>query len=436
MADRAVTPAGADRAVTPVGADRAVILAGADRAAFGVGLGARLREHGVPVGLTAVRDLVRAWEAGPPRGRTELYWTARVCLVKDRSQLKAFDAVFDAVFGDAVLPVDPHARRTGLAGRPPGGEDGYARAPGAAKGETEGGGLPWATLPPAVADAEHSAAYPLTVPDRLPTALAALADTPFDQLGPEETALLGRRLEAALRDWPVRRTRRHEARPGGPRVALRATVARARRTGWEPVTLVREGPAYRPRRVVVLCDVSQSMRPYAVAYLHLMRALALTADAEVFAFGTSLTRLTTVIGRRSAQAAIDLASARVADRFGGTRIATCLRTLLSSHHGGALRGAVVVIGSDGWDGDPPQELAAAMARLRRRAYRVVWLNPRAGAAGFEPRTSTMAAALPFCDALLPAATFASLLRVPAALTDAGPRRPRPRNSFAPAATAG
>jgi uncharacterized protein with von Willebrand factor type A (vWA) domain len=174
---------------------------------------------------------------------------------------------------------------------------------------------------------------------------------------------------------------------------------------------VRVSPVHVPRRVVMLCDVSQSMQAQAVAYLHLMRALALTAHAEVFAFATSLTRLTAVLAHRSAGAAIDGATAQVTDRFGGTRIATCLRTLLASHHGGALRGAVVIIGSDGWDADSPEELAAAMARLRRRAYRVIWMNPRASAPGFAPRVATMAAALPYCDAFLPAESFRSLARV-------------------------
>ncbi|MGY4682749.1 VWA domain-containing protein [Micromonospora aurantiaca (nom. illeg.)] len=97
------------------------------------------------------------------------------------------------------------------------------------------------------------------------------------------------------------------------------------------------------------------------------------------------------------------------DRFGGTRIATNLRGLLASPHGDAVRGAVVLIGSDGWDSDPPAELAAVMARLSRRAHRIVWLNPRAGAPGFAPLVAGMAAALPYCDRLLPAATFRDLL---------------------------
>jgi uncharacterized protein len=142
-----------------------------------------------------------------------------------------------------------------------------------------------------------------------------------------------------------------------------------------------------------------------------MRAFTLRTDAEVFAFATSLTRLTPVLAHRSPEVAIEQATALVTDRFGGTRIATNLRALLASRHHNAVRGAIVIIGSDGWDSDPPEELEAAMARLTRRAHRVIWMNPRAGAPGFRPTVSTMAAALPYCDQLLPADTFASLAAV-------------------------
>ncbi|WP_406118670.1 vWA domain-containing protein [Streptomyces sp. NBC_00989] len=387
------------------------LLPAVDRAAFATALAARLREHGVSVGLTGTRDFVDALAAAPPRTRTSLYWTARVTLVRDRPDLARFDDVFDAVFGQSVLALDPNARRNGRSAGANGEDSAGADSSG---GDPVGGsGLPWVTLPPAVDSAEHRENRALTtMPERLPSELAAAVDTPFGELDAEQAELLGRWLEARLRDWPVRRTRRHTVRASGHRVAIRETVARARRTGWEPVRLVRSGPVDRPRRVVVLCDVSRSMQAQAVAYLHLMRALVLTTHAEVFAFATSLTRLTTVLAHRSAQEAFGEATERVADRFGGTRIAHCLGTLLTSHHGGTLRGAVVLIASDGWDGDPPHQLATAMARLRRRAHTVIWLNPRAAAPGFAPRTTTMTAALPYVDLLLPADSFGALLRVP------------------------
>jgi len=252
---------------------------------------------------------------------------------------------------------------------------------------------------------------PIGFPQRLPSDLAALADVPFERLTAAQLAELGRWLEAALATWPTRRSRRTRVHPSGSRIAVRPTIARSRRTGWEPIRLVRVRQIDRPRRIVLLCDVSQSMQAQATAYLHLMRAFAVRSDAEVFAFATRLTRLTPVLAHRSAEDAIEQATALVTDRFGGTRIATNLQALLASRHRNAVRGAIVVVGSDGWDSDPPEAVAAAMARLRRRAHRVLWMNPRAAAPGFQPTVATMAAALPYCHDLLPADTFSSLAGV-------------------------
>jgi hypothetical protein len=169
----------------------------------------------------------------------------------------------------------------------------------------------------------------------------------------------------------------------------------------------------------MLCDVSQSMQSYAAAYLHLMRAVALTTDAEVFAFATTLTRLTAVLVYKSPALAMQQATEKVADRFGGTRIASNIRTLLASRHGGATRGAIVIIASDGWDSDPPDELAKVMARLHRRAYQVLWLNPRAAAPDFAPLVAGFAAALPYCDYVLPAHNIRALGDVVSAIVRAG-----------------
>lgn len=360
-----------------------------------------MRRAGIPVGLTDVDDFVRALGVCPPVSRDQLYWAARISLVRRQADLSTFERVFAGIFADGAVVVLPSR------GAGPRGES-FVSLP-AAEGSPDSGGLPWATLPPVVGDAEESAAEH-SVPERRPSALAALAEQPFEDLDPAEIALLGERLRTV--DWPTRRTRRYRTGTAGRRIALRPTLTRARRTGWEPVALVRSRPVRRPRRVVLLCDVSQSMQAQATAYLHLMRAFtAAAAAAEVFAFATTLTRLTVVLRHTSAVAAVARAGEIVTDRFGGTRIAANLRALLASHHGNAVRGAVVVIGSDGWDSDPPAELAAVLARLRRRAYRIVWMNPRAGVPGFAPRVGAMAAALPFCDRLLPAGTFHDLARV-------------------------
>ena len=379
-------------------------LPSVDRAAFAAALTMRLRSAGVPVGLTGARDLVAALAASEPSTRSGLYWTARISLVHRPEEIAAFDAVFAGLFAGDDMPA------TGPAGRGRPGEKLAAVPRATGKGVAEGGGLPWATLPAAIAESPGPGSGQ-AVPLRLPSSAEAMADRPFEELDPAELAQLGGWLREAVRHWPTRRSRRQEVDRGGPRIALRHTVARSRRTGFEPLTLVRTRGVRKPRRVVMLCDVSQSMQTQAAAYLHLMRALAMVADAEVFAFATALTRLTAVLRHREPSVAVRTATEAVTDRFGGTRIAYNLRTLLASRHGNTVRGAIVIIGSDGWDSDPPAELAAAMARLRRRAYRVIWMNPRAGAPGFEPRVAAMAAALPYCDALLAAGTFRSLAAV-------------------------
>ncbi|MET0424973.1 MAG: VWA domain-containing protein [Actinoplanes sp.] len=385
-------------------AGTAVLLRGADRAAFAVALVARLRRAGLVAGFTGVADLVHALEVSPPVSRDALYWTARVAVVRRHADLSIFDRVFAAVFDDA--PPLPLTRAAASAGRRD--DDVHVRVPAAADQESTGG-LPWATRPPVVAPADDQTEEPgLRLPDPRPSALAALADRPFEDLDARQIALLGDALRDQLTRWPTRRTRRHVSDPAGRRVALRPTIARARRTGGELVDVVRERQIRRPRRVVMLCDVSESMRAQATAYLHLMRAVTLVAEAEVFAFATTLTRLTPALRHSSAQEAIATATAAVSDRFGGTRIAANITALLESHHGNALRGGLVLVASDGWDSDPADLMVDTMARLRRRAYKILWLNPRAGAPGFTPAVASMAAALPFCDRLLPAATFADL----------------------------
>jgi uncharacterized protein len=384
------------------------LLRGIDRAAFATALAVRLRGVGIAVGFSNIETFADALQLGSPDSLSRLYWTARITLVHRHVDLDLFDAVFAAVFADAVLALDPNARRRPIAAGTD--DDAYAAMPATSGADVDGAGLPWITRPSVLSESEDSGSG-IGVPELLPSDVEALADTPFEEFDTAELAVLSGWLESALVNWPTRKSRRLAWHRSGRRIALRATFARARRTGWEPIEIVGSRPTRRPRRLVMLCDVSQSMQAQATAYLHLMRAAVLSAEAEVFAFGTTLTRLTAVIAHRSPVVAIELATAKVTDRFGGTRIAANLRALLTSHHGGATRGAVVIIASDGWDSDDPADLAAVMAKLRRRAHRVIWLNPRAAAPGYEPLVGAMAAALPHCDELLPAHNIRDLAAV-------------------------
>jgi uncharacterized protein len=392
------------------GGSAALTFREVDRAAFAAALLDRLRRAGVAIGLSGAEAFAEGLRAVRPDSPSRLYWTARITLVRRHSDLAAFDAVFAAVFTDTVLAVDPQARRRGVTSQSE--EDVLLAARGATTdGPPSDDGLPWATLPRITASSDDSSAAERSLPERRPSQRAGLDEIPFDELDSRQLADLGDWFATALRQWPTRRSRRQATNPHGSRIALRKTVARSRRSGWEPLDLVRSRPVRKPRRVVMLCDVSQSMQAYATTYLHLMRATTLATDAEVFAFSTRLTRLTSVLAHRSADTAIAHATTQVADRFGGTRIATSLTTLLRSHHGGAVRGAIVVIASDGWDADDPATLARAMAILRRRAYRVVWLNPRVAAPEFQPLVESLVAALPYCDDLLSAHDVPALSKV-------------------------
>lgn len=389
------------------------VLVGVDRASFAVSLIAALRRSGIPVGFSSLETLSAALSMIVPDTMDSLYWTTRITLIKRHQDVAVFDRVFNAVFGESHSQLDPHARRNALAQSRE--EDAaFAPMPEASGSPEEQEGATWTSAPRTVAGAA-SDDEPLVLPQRLPSSIEAIADISFPALDENDLELLAFWFRDALATWPMRRSRRVRPHHAGRSVALRPTLQRARRTGFEPIHVVRTRQVEKPRRVVMICDVSQSMESYATAYLHLMRAGVLNVDAEVFAFATSLTRLTAVLRHRSPEVAIDLATSTVVDRYGGTRIASNIRTLLRSRFGGCVRGAIVLIASDGWDSEAPEEMTAAMARLRRRANRVIWLNPRAGTPGFQPLVGSMAAALPFCDDFLPADTVRDLANVVAAI---------------------
>jgi uncharacterized protein with von Willebrand factor type A (vWA) domain len=174
------------------------------------------------------------------------------------------------------------------------------------------------------------------------------------------------------------------------------------RTAGDPIRLARRRRRVVPRRVVMLCDISGSMEPYARAYLQFLTCAAGSApNAEAFVFATRLTRLTRALRSRSPERAIQRAAAAAPDWSSGTRIGDALKAF-NDRHGrrGMARGALVVILSDGWERGDPALVSREMERLSRLAYRIVWVNPRVGAGGFSPRAGGMAAALPHCDALV------------------------------------
>src|SRR6185437_11124095 len=234
LAWSSVSSSGSGDASDPAVTERRVtVLGGVDRAAFAVAFADRLRAAGVAVGLPAASTFARALAAQPPSTRSSLYWLARVSLTHRHGDVEAFDRVFAAVFDHAGLNLDPHSRRR-TAARSHVDDERFAAASGDDNAlYQDGGGLPWVTLPAVVGVVDDDQS-PLGMPERLPSNLAGLADTPFEDLSAAELEMLGAWLESAFRNWPTRRTRRLQQQAHGRYINLRATMVRSRRSGWEP----------------------------------------------------------------------------------------------------------------------------------------------------------------------------------------------------------
>lgn len=236
-------------------------------------------------------------------------------------------------------------------------------------------------------------------------------------LSPGEKARLADMFASLHVRAPVRRTSRHERWRRGDVDAARTVRASLRRMG-EPAEIAWRRRSVRPRRVVLLVDVSGSMSGYADALLRLAHRLthALPASrVETFTLGTRLTHLTRPLRLREADRALVAAGETVPDWSGGTRLGESLGAFLDRWgRRGAARGAVVVVFSDGWERGDPALLAEQVARLQRVAHRVVWVNPHRGKAGYEPVQQGVLAVLPHVDDFVAGhslATYAELCEV-------------------------
>ena len=214
---------------------------------------------------------------------------------------------------------------------------------------------------------------------------------------------------------PLRRTARQQRWHRGEVDASRTLRASLRRMG-EPAEIEWRRRAVRPRRVVLLVDVSGSMSGYADALLRLAhRVVSTNPRAEVFTVGTRLTHLTRALRSRDAERALVAAGETVPDWSGGTRLGETLRAFLDRWgRRGMARGAVVVVFSDGWERGDTELLGEQMRRLRRVAHRVVWVNPHRGKDGYEAVQRGVVAVLPHVDDFVAGhslATYAKVLEV-------------------------
>jgi uncharacterized protein with von Willebrand factor type A (vWA) domain len=356
-----------------------------------------LHAAGVPVTPERAGRFASVAALAPPVTVPELYWLARVTLIADHAHLPVFDRVFAQVFGGLVDPADfrgdpaspPPPRRAAPRIPRPG-------APGAiASFPSPGAGLPDSGVSPGGETPEHQSTIAALSPDE------RLRHQDFAQLSPEELVKLRELTERISIAPPPRPSRRKARDPRGGELDVRATLRRSRRSGGQPLVAIYRRRRRRPRRVVLICDISGSMEPYARAYLQLLLSGVSGAKAEAFVFATRLTRLTRILRGSNPDAALERAGRLAPDWSGGTRIGEAIKAF-NDRHGrrGLARGAVIVILSDGWETGDPEILRREMERLSRLAFRIVWVNPRKAAPGYAPLTRGIAAAVPYVDAFL------------------------------------
>jgi uncharacterized protein len=358
-----------------------------------------LRGLGLEVGPGSLIELVSALEHVPIGRRTDFQSAARCVLVRHREDLRRFDQAFDAFW------------------RRPAGEGSSQDL--AALGEKRrfrrSQFEPSRREAPAAAESERAGADDGRVPTVLRPTLTWSADEilrhkDFAEITGEELEALRAALrELAWRIAPVR-SRRFASR-GRERLDLRRTLRRSLRHGGEVLDWDRRRRRERPRPVVVLADVSGSMERYTRVLLLFLHALERRRDrrVEAFLFGTRLTRVTRELAGDDIDMALREVARAVSDWSGGTRIGAALREFNFRWGRRVLSGGpVVLLISDGWDRGEPDLLAREMARLQRSCHRLVWANPLAGSAGYEPLARGMRAALPYLDDFLPVHNLASL----------------------------
>jgi uncharacterized protein with von Willebrand factor type A (vWA) domain len=337
-----------------------------------LGFTSLLRRAGFPVAPEQTMSWLAAIELLGPRGLVDIRRAAHATFAPEPERMAEFDSLFDAHFLGAT--------EAGLEAEPS--EQQAPRAADDAPGGPE----------PLFAEDTHESGAKATSAERLSARHFAAGD---------EREALRRFARAVPRRVPRRRGYRWRAARRGPELDARRMFRDAMRNAGEFLHTRWRKRRLRQRRIVVLVDVSGSMKERTQAHLSFAHALLHAADAvEVFTIGTRLTRITRALRLKHRDRALTAASLIVADWDGGTRLGEALGAFLAIPRFAALsRGAALVVLSDGLERGDPAAMREAVARLSRLAWRIVWLTPLAADPGFEPRTAGLVAARPFLSVL-------------------------------------
>jgi uncharacterized protein len=355
-----------------------------------VGFARTLRCAGVDASPDRVATMLTAVDALGVSQPRDMFWAGRTTLCATADDLGIYDAAFAAYFGGYTpvrglpLPVAPTMPRAAI---PFGSQD---------SSSTNTGDDATAVQIAMVASDNELLRH---------RDVAHLSAVERDDV---------RRMISMLAVGTASRSSRRHAPANRGAVDVARTVRQMLRDGGEPGRLLRRRRRPKPRKLVLLIDVSGSMSPYADALLCFGHAAVRRrpTSTEVFTIGTRLTRVTRALRLRDPDAALTAAGQTIPDWHGGTRLAESLTAFLDRWgQRGTARGAVVVLCSDGWERGDPRPLGDAVQRLSRLAYRLVWVNPHSGRDGYEPLAGGMAAALPYLDEFVCGHSVAALENV-------------------------
>jgi uncharacterized protein with von Willebrand factor type A (vWA) domain len=366
--------------------------------------GRLLRSMGLKISTGQLSELARALTLVDIGNRADFYNVSRGLLVTDPQDFLRFDRAFELFWlglqswlltlgqtrhlqqsddgEDPIIAPDPIVA--------PGHEDGST---------TEDDGDSGSELQD---DSESSALY---------SPVEILRHKDFASFSDEEKRIVKRAMARLVWDLRVRQTRRLRRSARRTRyLDLRRSIRANTGNGGEIIRLAWRRRKTKPRPLVVICDISGSMDAYSRLFLHFIHALNHeNRQVEAFAFGTRLTRLTPALRHNDVDAAVDKISDLVVDWSGGTRIGQSLKSFNYQWSRRVLgRGATMIIISDGWERGDLELLEREIDRLSRTVHRLIWLNPNAGAPGYQPLVGGIRTVLPYCDTFLPLHNLHSL----------------------------
>jgi uncharacterized protein with von Willebrand factor type A (vWA) domain len=375
-----------------------------------------LRAAGLRIGPDRAVDCVRALEIAGQGAellrRDDWYWTMSAVLLSREEQRPIFDQAFNIFWRDPKLAermmqvLLPQAQ--GLAPKP---EDQQSQrltdALNEQKKKTE------------LQEEKTEFEARLTFSSR-----EVLQRMDFDTMSAAELAEARRMIGELRLPLPVVKTRRFHQKASGSRIDLRKSLRESLREGGDIIPLVRTAPRELHPPLVVLCDISGSMNPYARMFLHFLHAITNDRDrVSVFVFGTRLTNITRQLRHRD----VDVAMARVAEAIkdwsGGTRIGHALREFNFKWARRVLgQNACVLLVSDGLDREAGEGLSEEMERLAKSCRSLIWLNPLLRYDKFEARPAGVRAMLPHVDLFLPVHNLKSLVDLAQAINQPIPRK--------------